>query len=418
MRVADAALAVLTIIIVSLAPVLKARAQDPEPPPDIAPPPMDDPTPTSFYVLAGGGASLPGDTDISGGGVTTSVDAKLGYGALAAFGIDFGDNVRTELEFAYRRTGIDKVGTGSNGTGDIGAYSAIGNVVFDFTNSSAFTPYAGLGLGAARVTYDDVSPVGGSRIDDGDMVLAMQGIAGLSLALSPSIAMFTDYRYMAAGNPKLMTDAGAKTEGAFSEHRFTLGLRWSFGGPGPKKRHKPEPVSLRPPPPAPAPVIAPARTMPEPPPLPKIDPPKPMPKAKSEPAKPAAPPMPNFERVFFDWNRSDINAETQAKIDNLVTHLKPETVIRIDATGHADKSGTLANNLIISHRRAEAVKKELMRQGVPEDWIKIAWKGETAPLVETPDGQRQRENRRVDIVITGRGVDSENAPSSERISGK
>jgi len=158
--------------------------------------------------------------------------------------------------------------------------------------------------------------------------------------------------------------------------------------------------------------------MPEPPPLPKIDPPKPMPKAKSEPAKPAAPPMPNFERVFFDWNRSDINAETQAKIDNLVTHLKPETVIRIDATGHADKSGTLANNLIISRRRAEAVKKELMRQGVPEDWIKIAWKGETAPLVETPDGQRQRENRRVDIVITGRGVDSENAPSSERISGK
>jgi outer membrane protein OmpA-like peptidoglycan-associated protein/opacity protein-like surface antigen len=411
MRVADAAVAAVTTLIVALAPVWQARAQDPDPPPDIAPPPEAAPTPTSFYLLAGGGASLPSDTDISGGGVATQVDTKLGYGALAAFGVDFGDNVRTEFEFAYRRAGIDQVGTGTTGSGDIGAYSAIGNVIFDFSNTSAVTPYAGLGLGAARIDYDDVSPVGGSRINDGDTVLALQGIAGLALELSPSIAMFTDYRYMAAGNPKLMTDAGAKTEGAFSEHRFTLGLRWSFGGPEPKSRHRPEPVSLRPPPPAPAPMIAP-RVMPEPSMPPKIAPPKAMPETK------AAPPMPAFERVFFDWNRSNINAGTQAKIDNLVTNLKPETVIRIDATGHADKSGTQANNLIISRRRAEAVKKELMRQGVPEDWIEIAWKGETAPLIETPDGQRHQENRRVDIVITGKGIDGENAPSTERMSRK
>ncbi|MDP6843667.1 MAG: OmpA family protein, partial [Rhodospirillales bacterium] len=86
----------------------------------------------------------------------------------------------------------------------------------------------------------------------------------------------------------------------------------------------------------------------------------------------------------------------------VVSALQPATVIRIDATGHADKSGTAANNLIVSKRRAEAVKKELMRQGVPEDWIVIAWKGESEPLIETPDGQRQPENRRVDIVITGK----------------
>lgn len=412
MRVADAAAAVLTTIILTTAPSLQARAQEPDPPPELAPPPEDDPTPTSFYMLAGGGASMPRDTDISGGGVTTRVDAKLGYGALAAFGVDFGDNVRTELEFAYRRAGIDKVGASASGVGDIGAYSAIGNVIFDFTNASPVTPYAGLGLGAARIDYDNVSPVGGSRVNDGDTVLALQGIAGLSLALSPSIAMFTDYRYMAAGNPQLTTDAGAKTEGAFAEHRITLGLRWSFGGPEPKKRRKIAPVSLRPPPPARLPAMAPS-AMPEPPPPPKIAAPRPMPKAMAEPA---AAPAPGFERVFFDWNRSDINAETQAKIDALVTHLKPQTVIRIDATGHADKSGTQANNLIISRRRAQAVKKELMRQGVPEDWITITWKGETAPLVETPDGQRQKENRRVDIVITGKGIDGENAPSKERMS--
>jgi outer membrane protein OmpA-like peptidoglycan-associated protein/opacity protein-like surface antigen len=415
MRVADAARAALTTFILTLAPAWPLSAQEPEPPPEPAPPPEPDPTPTSFYVLLGGGASLPSDTDISGGGVATAVDAKWGTGALAAFGVDFGDNVRTELEFAYRRAGIDSVGGGATGGGDIGALSAMGNVVFDFSNRSPFTPYAGLGLGVARIDYDGVSPVGGSRIDDADTVFALQGIAGFSVALSPAISLFTDYRYMAAGDPALMTDAGAKTKGAFTEHRITLGLRWSFGGPGPRRKRGPEPVSVRPAP-MPSPAMAPARPLPDPPPPPDIAPPKPMPKAKSEPA---ARPAPTFERVFFDWNRSDITPEAQAKIDNLVTNLKPQTVIRIDATGHADRSGTLRNNLIISRRRAEAVKKELMRQGVLEEWITIAWKGETEPLIETPDGQRQPENRRVDIVITGKGVDSENAPSSrERISRK
>ena len=412
MRVADAARAALTTFILTLAPAWPLSAQEPEPPPE------PDPTPISFYVLLGGGASLPSDTDISVGGVATAVDAKWGTGALAAFGVDFGDNVRTELEFAYRRAGIDSVGGGATGAGDIGALSAMGNVVFDFSNRSPFTPYAGLGLGVARIDYDGVSPVGGSRIDDADTVFALQGIAGFSVALSPAISLFTDYRYMAAGDPALMTDAGAKTKGAFTEHRITLGLRWSFGGPGPRRKRGPEPVSVRPAP-MPSPAMAPARPLPDPPPPPDIAPPKPMPKAMPKAkSKPAAPAAPSFERVFFDWNRSDITAEAQAKIDGVVTNLKPQTVIRIDATGHADRSGTLRNNLIISRRRAEAVKKELMRQGVFEHWIKIAWKGETEPLIETPDGQRQPENCRVDIVITGKGVDSENKFSTEKIGRK
>ena len=117
MRSANAVRAALTTFIITLAPAWQAGAQESEPPPKLAPPPEPDPTPTSFYVLAGGGASLPSDTDVSGDGVATSVDAKWGYGALAAFGVDFGDNVRTELEFAYRRAGIDSVGSGSTGSG-------------------------------------------------------------------------------------------------------------------------------------------------------------------------------------------------------------------------------------------------------------------------------------------------------------
>ena len=238
----------------------------------------------------------------------------------------------------------------------------------------------------------------------------MQGLAGVSLKVSNAISFFTDYRYMSAGDTKLTNHDGARFDGAFSDHRFTLGFRWSFGGPEPKKKNEPKKVSLRRPDPWPVPAAPPM--MPATPPAPSdIKPPAPVPEAKLK-VEPG-PAAPSFERVLFQWNQTGITPEAQTKIDAVVSNLKPQTVIRIDATGHADRSGSAANNQIISRRRAEVVKKELMRQGVPEDWIKITWKGEAEPMVRTLDGVRHPANRRVEIV-----VDSDNRRSQERISSR
>jgi len=234
MRSASTTIALIVSLILATAPAFEVHAQEPDPEPGLAPPPEPDPTPTSFYLLAGGGVSLIGDTDVTANGVATSIETKLGYGSIAAFGVDFGDNVRTELEFGYRRLGIDSIGN-STGTGNITALSAMGNLVFDFTNDSPITPYAGLGLGATRIDHHNVSPVSGSRLNDGGYVLALQGLAGVSLKISNSVSLFTDYRYISVADTKLTNDDGARFDGAFSDHRFTLGLRWSFGGPGQKK---------------------------------------------------------------------------------------------------------------------------------------------------------------------------------------
>ncbi|MBM3514834.1 MAG: hypothetical protein FJX59_14150 [Alphaproteobacteria bacterium] len=50
-------------------------------------------------------------------------------------------------------------------------------------------------------------------------------------------------------------------------------------------------------------------------------------------------------------------------------------------------------------RRANTVKAELIRLGIPANEIAVMFKGESEPLVSTGDGVREPQNRRVEIVI-------------------
>jgi OOP family OmpA-OmpF porin len=53
----------------------------------------------------------------------------------------------------------------------------------------------------------------------------------------------------------------------------------------------------------------------------------------------------------------------------------------------------------LSIRRANAVKAELIRDGVPENAITAQGFGDTHLLVPTGPGVREPQNRRVEIII-------------------
>ena len=134
----------------------------------------------------------------------------------------------------------------------------------------------------------------------------------------------------------------------------------------------------------------------------------PQPKMVEKPApqmaekKPAPKPMAEIKRdylVFFNWNSATLSPEAKAIIKTAVDNAKKGKVSTIKATGHADRSGPAAYNLTLSKRRAMAVADELIRLGVDPAEIGIDYKGETDPLVPTPDGVREPQNRRVEIVL-------------------
>ena len=164
-----------------------------------------------------------------------------------------------------------------------------------------------------------------------------------------------------------------------------LGLTWRLGN---SRRPAPPPARVA----APAPVIAPApATEPAP-----VIVPAPVP----EPA-PAPQPvvMPGPFLVFFDWDRAEIRGDARRIIAAAAKAARRGSITRIEAIGHADRSGPEDYNLALSKRRAAAVRAELVRNGIDAREIVVRGLGETSPLVSTPDGVREPQNRRVEIIL-------------------
>ena len=66
--------------------------------------------------------------------------------------------------------------------------------------------------------------------------------------------------------------------------------------------------------------------------------------------------------------------------------------------GHTDRAGSNAYNIDLSQRRAQSVAGYLQQQGIGSEIGTVDWEGETEPAVETADGVRLQENRRVEVV--------------------
>jgi OOP family OmpA-OmpF porin len=117
------------------------------------------------------------------------------------------------------------------------------------------------------------------------------------------------------------------------------------------------------------------------------------------PPAPVAVGVPETYLVFFDWNKADLTPEALGIVRTAAGNAKKAAGARIEVTGHADRSGSAEYNMGLSMRRAQAVKGEMVKQGVPAASISVFAKGETEPLVATPDGVREPQNRRAQIVI-------------------
>jgi outer membrane protein OmpA-like peptidoglycan-associated protein len=105
--------------------------------------------------------------------------------------------------------------------------------------------------------------------------------------------------------------------------------------------------------------------------------------------------------VFFDWDKSLITADAAAILDRAAEQFAATGQANVALAGHADTSGAADYNMRLSQRRADAVKAYLAGKGVPEAAMVTEAFGETRLLVETADGVREPQNRRVEITFSG-----------------
>jgi OOP family OmpA-OmpF porin len=103
--------------------------------------------------------------------------------------------------------------------------------------------------------------------------------------------------------------------------------------------------------------------------------------------------------VFFDWGKPDLRSDDAQALDQAAAAYQARPGTHLQLSGHTDRSGNAAVNRAAGLKRAETIRAELEKRGVPRNAMRIASFGEEQPLVPTDDGVREVQNRRVVITI-------------------
>ncbi len=110
--------------------------------------------------------------------------------------------------------------------------------------------------------------------------------------------------------------------------------------------------------------------------------------------------------IFFDFDKSDLRAESKATLEKAAAILKAHPDYNVELRAHTDWKGTDTYNIALSERRAATSKAYLAKElSISGDRIKTTRSGEKDPLAKNQvDGKDTEEgrqlNRRVEIYIT------------------
>jgi outer membrane protein OmpA-like peptidoglycan-associated protein len=105
-------------------------------------------------------------------------------------------------------------------------------------------------------------------------------------------------------------------------------------------------------------------------------------------------------QVLFASNQSTLLPTATVKLDevaNALTKGNPDANITVE--GHTDSQGQHDYNVLLSQRRAEAVKSQLVAHGVAADRIKTVGVGPDRPIADNTSAEGRANNRRVEIIV-------------------
>jgi OOP family OmpA-OmpF porin len=295
-----------------------------------------------WYGRADAGYSVDGNVEA----FDFEFDLEDDWMADVALGYAFQNGFRTDAELSWRNNEVDLFDE------DAEVLAGMFNVFYDFNRGGRFQPYIGAGVGYGQLDFDDLDDSG----------LAYQAMAGVGIAVSERATIDVGYRYFVMDDLEL--DLDGPTDVSYEHQAVTVGLRWQFAAAAPPPPPPPPPVPVSPPPPPP----------------------------------PVACPASDFV-VYFEWDRSNLNAAATETIDAAVARARQCNVSGITVVGHTDTSGSTAYNQGLSERRAGVVRDALVARGIGAGTIQTQARGETDLARATRDGVREPLNRRTAVTI-------------------
>ncbi len=105
------------------------------------------------------------------------------------------------------------------------------------------------------------------------------------------------------------------------------------------------------------------------------------------------------DRIFFDTDKSDVDADDQQTLRSQATWLAKYPAKRVTIEGHCDERGTRDYNIALGDRRANATKNALAALGVDPSRISTISYGKERPDATGSDEEAYARNRRA-VTVT------------------
>ena len=103
--------------------------------------------------------------------------------------------------------------------------------------------------------------------------------------------------------------------------------------------------------------------------------------------------------VLFASGEAELVEGGRSSLEEVVDLLQTEPGKKIRVEGHTDSSGNSDANLLLSEKRAQAVRDALIALGVASERVTALGMGEDFPIASNDDEEGRARNRRVDVVL-------------------
>ncbi len=110
--------------------------------------------------------------------------------------------------------------------------------------------------------------------------------------------------------------------------------------------------------------------------------------------------------VYFDFNKSTLNAKEKTKLDSLAKIITASKEVEsVDIVGYADQIGKSSYNKRLSQKRAETVKSFLSSKGLKTRKVRVEGKGATGSV--TKCDPKSEKNALIACLAADRRVEIE-----------
>jgi len=106
-----------------------------------------------------------------------------------------------------------------------------------------------------------------------------------------------------------------------------------------------------------------------------------------------------LESVYFAFDKYNITPQMQEKIDAAAKALESADNVKIKLEGNCDEWGSDEYNFALGLKRANAVKKAMVADGIDASRISMVSYGESSPVCTDKTKECWAKNRRVDFKV-------------------